>query len=89
MSPYKQNSSILFYVFLQTVHIWLACHLRAVALWQTTDGPVFAEKSVLQVNDSLSNHIIGPQQVIILDPDVQVLLHWKGGFQLKHPKHEQ
>ena len=61
-------------------------HLRAVGLWETTDGSKLGQKPILKINNCLTNLVIFTNQVIIHDGDTQILMNWNVGRQFEHPK---
>lgn len=61
-------------------------HLHTVGLGQATASTVTRQKSVLKVNDSLSNLLIFRKHVMVIEHDFQVLLQRQCTRQLKHPE---
>lgn len=65
-------------------------YLHAVRLRYATSSPVFGDKTVLQVNDCLSDLLVFGHHIIVIEGDLQVLLQREGAGQFKHPtKHKR
>ena len=50
---------------------------------QATDGSVFAVEAVLQVNPRLTNEVIHPDHVMVVDQHREQGLLWECGLDLK------
>ena len=61
-------------------------YVRAVGLWETTDGSKLRQKPILQINNCLTNLVIFTNQIIIHNSDTQILRNRDVSSQFEHPK---
>lgn len=58
---------------------------RAVGLRQATQGAVFGQEAVLQVDGRLADLLVSGQHVVVVHHHPEVLVQREGGGELEHP----
>jgi hypothetical protein len=58
-------------------------NLHFILTLQATDGSVFTVKAILQVDLGLTNEVICPNHIMVIDQDGQQGLLWECGLNLK------
>ena len=61
-------------------------HSLAIGFGQTTDGTMFCEETVFQIDGRLTNDVIRTDQVIIHDGHSEIFVYWDFRGELKHPR---
>lgn len=60
-------------------------HSHTVGLGQATQGSVFGQEAVLQVDHSLPDLLVFGQHVVVINHHPKILLQREGAGELKHP----
>lgn len=63
-----------------------ARYSHTVALRQATEGSIFGQEAVLQVDDRLADLVVLGQHVVVVQHHAEVLLQREGTVELKQPE---
>ena len=67
---------------------YTCCNSPGHGFWNATSGSVLTQISVLQINGSHADDVIGRETVPVHDSDLEGVVDWELGRQFKHlPKH--
>lgn len=65
---------------------YVAClNSHTVGLGQATQGSVFGQEAILQINHSLPDLLVFGQHVVVVNHHPKILLQGEGAGELEHP----
>lgn len=78
----RERESLLYYR-------GVCLHSHAVGLRQATQGSVFGQEAVLQVDGRLADLLVSGQDVVVVHHHPEVLVQREGACELKHPDRKE